>query len=97
MAAQPKLIYYIRANIMRLAPKWFLRIKARIALSKVANHPDKEYIMERIEYYNSHIDETKEIIRHANEYASQFRNKKREKLIQLLVMEKYFRNTGQNF
>ena len=53
--------------------------------------------MERIEYYNNHIDEAKAIIKNANEYAKQFRNKKREKLLQLLVMEKYFKNTGQIF
>ena len=76
---------------------WFMEGKLIPNYHYIEIKPDYSDLMERIEYYNSHIDEAKEIIRHANEYASQFRNKKREKLIQLLVMEKYFRNTGQNF
>ena len=39
--------------------------------------------------------EAEAIARHAHEYISQFRDKKRERLISLLVMQKYFRCTGQ--
>ena len=58
--------------------------------------PDYSDLLERIDYYNNHIDEAKEIIKHANEYARQFRNKKRENLISLMVLAKYFEKTGQN-
>ena len=42
-----------------------------------------------------HPEEAEAIARHAHEYISQFRDKKRERLISLLVMQKYFRCTGQ--
>ena len=58
--------------------------------------PDYSDLLERIEYYNSHIDEAKAIIRHANEYVEQFRNKRREDSISLMVLAKYFGKTGQN-
>ena len=50
---------------------------------------------ERLHYYMEHVDEAQEIIRHAHEYVSQFKDKKRERLISLLVLDKYFRVTGQ--
>ena len=52
-------------------------------------------LKERLAYYTAHPDEAIEISRHANEYVSQFFDKKREKLISLLVLQKYFRKTGQ--
>ena len=57
--------------------------------------PDFSDLEERIAYYTAHPDEAIEISRHANEYVSQFFDKKREKLISLLVLQKYFRKTGQ--
>ena len=36
------------------------------------------------------------IIQNANAYVEQFKNKRREKLISLMVLEKYFIKTGQN-
>lgn len=47
-------------------------------------------------YKKEHIDEAQEIIKHANEYVKQFKNRKRENLISLLVLEKYFKVTGQH-
>lgn len=46
-------------------------------------------------YYIAHVDESLEIIKHAHEYVEQFKDKKRESLISLLVLDKYFRATGQ--
>lgn len=66
--------------------------------------PDYHYILiqddysdleERLNYYIEHTEEAIDITRNANEYVSQFRNKKREDLISLLVLDKYFRETGQ--
>lgn len=50
---------------------------------------------ERLNYYIGNPAEALEIARNANEYVEQFRNKKREDLISLLVLDKYFRETGQ--
>ena len=57
--------------------------------------PDYSDLESRLQYYIEHLDEAQQIIKHANEYVAQFKNKKREHLISLLVLEKYFRATGQ--
>ena len=66
--------------------------------------PDYHYIMikddysdleEKLTYYITHPDEAKLIIEHAHQYIEPFKNKKMEKLISLLVLQKYFRKTGQ--
>jgi len=46
-------------------------------------------------YYSKHTDEALKIIENAHQYISQFRNKKQEDLISLLVIKKYFDKTGQ--
>jgi len=46
-------------------------------------------------YYIEHTDEALKIIENAHDYVDQFRNKKREDLISLLVLKKYFEKTGQ--
>lgn len=48
---------------------------------------------ERLRYYIDHPDEAEAIIRHAHEYVAQFRDAKREKLVSLLVLKKYFEMT----
>ena len=48
---------------------------------------------ERLRYYIDHPDEAEAIIRHAHEHVAQFRDAKREKLVSLLVLKKYFEMT----
>ena len=50
---------------------------------------------EKLQYYISHPDKAEEIIRNAHEFVRQFQDKKRETLISLLVLKKYFRLSGQ--
>ena len=57
--------------------------------------PDFSDLEERLNYYIEHVDKSLEIIRHAHEYVSQFKDKRRENLISLLVLDKYFKMTGQ--
>lgn len=49
---------------------------------------------ERLTYYIAHPDEAEAIICHAHEYVKQFIDTKREKLISLLVLKKYFEITN---
>ena len=42
-----------------------------------------------------HPNKAEEIIGHAHEYVRQFRDEEREELLQLMVMERYFRTSGQ--
>lgn len=50
---------------------------------------------ERLQYYIDHPQQAEAIISHAHEYIAQFRDEKRERLISLLVLQKYFSQTGQ--
>ncbi len=52
-------------------------------------------LIERVMYYEQHPDEAKAIIQHAHEWTQQFRNKQQERLLSLMVLEKYFTLTGQ--
>lgn len=56
---------------------------------------DYHDLIDRIMYYEQHPEEAKAIIKHAHEWVAQFRNNKREKLISLMVLDKYFSLTGQ--
>ena len=47
-------------------------------------------------YYDEHPKEAKEIIENAHAFCRQFFDKKRERLIALMVMNKYFLMTGQH-
>lgn len=66
--------------------------------------PDYHYIQikddlsdleEKLSYYIQYPDEAEAIVRHAHEYIAQFLDKKRERLISLLVAGKYFKMTNQ--
>lgn len=57
--------------------------------------PDFSDLEERLNYYLVHVDEAQRIINNAHEYVAQFKSRKRENLISLLVLDKYFRMTGQ--
>ena len=67
--------------------------------------PDYHYIFikddysnleEKITFYTNNEDECEKIIKNAQEFVSQFKDKKKEDLISLLVLEKYFKKTHQN-
>ena len=46
-------------------------------------------------YYLGHPEEAEAIIAHAHEYIALFRDRKRERIISLLVLQRYFERTGQ--
>jgi hypothetical protein len=58
---------------------------------------DYSDLEERMNYYIEHTDEAQKIIENAHQYVSQFKNKKREDLISLLVLKKYFDKTNTGF
>lgn len=74
---------------------WFMEGLLQAGVHYVEVKDDFSDLVDKIEYYNSHPQEAEVIIRNANEYVSQFRDSKREKLISLMVLEKYFKKTGQ--
>ena len=50
---------------------------------------------QKLRFYMEHPDKAEEIIGHAHEYVRQVRDEEREELLQLMVMERYFRTSGQ--
>lgn len=56
---------------------------------------DYHDLIDRIQYYEQHPEEVKEIIEHAHKWTRQFRNEQRERLISMKVLQKYFTLTGQ--
>lgn len=73
---------------------WFMEGKLIPNFHYIEIKPDFSDLEERIGYYIAHPEEAERIARNANEYVSQFRDRKRERLISLLVLDKYFRMTG---
>ena len=92
--------WIMSSNSLAVMPRptyetWFMEGKLIPNYHYIEIKPDFSDLIERITYYNNHPEEALAIIKHANEYTMQFRNKQREKLISLLVMDKYFKMTGQ--
>jgi hypothetical protein len=58
---------------------------------------DYSDLEERLLYYIEHTAEAEAIIQHAHDYVRPFKNQRMEHLISLLVLEKYFKQTGQSF
>lgn len=56
---------------------------------------DYSDLEEQLTFYINNPEKALEIIRNANAYVQQFKNKKQEDFISLLVLEKYFYKTGQ--
>ncbi len=56
--------------------------------------PDFSDLEERLRYYIAHPEEAEAIIRHAHEHVAMFEDKKREKLLSLMVLNKYFQVTN---
>jgi hypothetical protein len=49
----------------------------------------------KLNYYVKNPDKTVEIIKNANEFVVQFKNKHSEDIISLMVLKKYFEKTNQ--
>ena len=56
---------------------------------------DYSDLIDKTEYYETHPFEAAAIIKHAHEWVAQFRNSRREDLISLMVLDKYFKLTRQ--
>ena len=56
---------------------------------------DYSDLNDKLDYYIENLDKLKEISSNANNYVNQFRDKRDEKIISLLVMEKLFSLSGQ--
>ncbi|MCI7140983.1 glycosyl transferase family 90 [Alistipes sp.] len=74
---------------------WFMEGTLRPNYHYVEIRPDYADLEERMHYYDTHPEEAEAIIAHAHAYIDRFRDARREKLISLLVLRRYFECTGQ--
>ncbi len=93
--------WVMSSNSLCVMPKpkyetWFMEGKLQANVHYIEVNEDFSDAEEKIQYYMKHEDEALKIINNANNYINQFQNFKREKLISLLVMDKYFSMSGQN-
>jgi hypothetical protein len=91
--------WVMSSNSLAVMPKpkyetWFMEGRLIPNHHYVDIKDDYSDLEERLNYYIEHTEEALQIIKNANAYVAQFRNKKREDLISLLVLEKYFYFTG---
>ena len=74
---------------------WFMQGRLVPNYHYVLLKEDYSDLEEKIDYYSSNTDEALEIINNAKRHVAQFFDKKRELMISLLVLEKYFKLSGQ--
>ena len=87
--------WIMSSNSLAVMPKpkyetWFIEGRLIPNFHYVEIKDDYSDLIERMNYYIENPAEAEKITKNANEYISQFRNKKREKIISLLVLQKYF-------
>ncbi len=74
---------------------WFMEGRLIPNHHYVLLNDDYSDLEEKIDYYAIHTDEAELIIANANAYTKQFQDEKREDLISLLVLQKYFKLSAQ--
>jgi hypothetical protein len=74
---------------------WFMEGRLEPGTHYVALRPDFEDLADKIAHYERNPDEAAAIIRNAQAHVRQFLDGRRERLISLLVLYKYFVATGQ--
>ena len=74
---------------------WFMEGQLRPDYHYVEVREDFSDFEEKLRFYIDHPEAAEEIIRHAHDYVAQFRDQRREELIQMMVMEQYFQTSGQ--
>jgi hypothetical protein len=92
--------WVMSSNSLAVMPKptyetWFMEGTLIPNFHYVLIKDDYSDLEERLMYYSQHATEALEIIENAHKHVSQFKNKKQEDLISLLVLKKYFEKTGQ--
>ena len=93
--------WVMSSNSVCVMPKpkyetWFMEGKLQDGIHYIEVKDDFSDAEEKIKYYSKHTDEALQIINNAHDYIEQFKDSKQERLISLLVLNKYFSLSGQN-
>jgi hypothetical protein len=91
--------WIMSSNSIAVMPKptcetWFMEAKLIPDHHYIEIKNDFSDLPEKIAYFLSQPERCQEMIKNANAYVAQFKNKKREHIISLLVLEKYFKYTN---
>jgi len=94
------LFWAMSSNSVCVMPKpkyesWFMEGKLKDGVHYIEVKDDFSDAEAKIDYYKNKNDICIEIINNANKFVQQFKNQKRERLIQLLILKQYFELTGQ--
>jgi hypothetical protein len=74
---------------------WFMEGLLKPGIHYVAVKPDFSDLEEKIAYYEARPEEAEHIVENAHAHWAQFTDEKTEKLISMLVLQKFFERTGQ--
>lgn len=92
--------WVMSSNSLAVMPRptyetWFMEGTLKPDFHYVEIKKDYSDLEEKLNYYIHHPEKAQMIIENAHKYIEQFKNKKQEDLISLLVLQKYFEKTGQ--
>ncbi len=92
--------WIMSSNSIAVMPKprfetWFMEYTLIPDYHYIEIKSDYSNLEEKLNFYINNTEACLEIIKNANAYVNQFKNTEREKLISLLVLEKYFVQTKQ--
>ena len=92
--------WVMSSNSIAVTPKltcetWFMEGTLKANYHYIEVKDDFSNLEERLTYYIEHPEEAEAIIEHAHEYVAQFQNQEHERLISLLVLQKYFDITNK--
>jgi hypothetical protein len=92
--------WIMSSNSLAVMPRptyetWFMEGTLQPGVHYVEIAPDYSNLIDKMDYYTAHPTEAEAIITAAHTYIDQFRDPRRERLISLLVLERYFERTSQ--
>jgi len=92
--------WVMSSNSLAVMPRpkyetWFLEGSLIPDFHYVEIKQDFSDLEEKLKYYINHPEEAEKITQNANEFISQFQDRRRERLISLMVVKKYFASTEQ--
>ncbi len=92
--------WIMSSNSVCVMPKpkyetWFMEGTLKPDFHYIKINDDFSDAEEKIKYYNKHTEEVLKIINNAQKYVEQFKDKRKEKRISILVMNRYFSLSNQ--
>ena len=92
--------WVMSSNSIAVSPRmhyetWFMEGRLEPDYHYIEVKDDFSDLEEKLHYYATHPAEAQAIIDHAHDYVRQFCDARREQIINLLVCNRYFRQTGQ--